>query len=100
MAQGSATGGIDRLEKNKVLPSKMNPSGNVIPIQRRISHPRDIRTPLTDTRSMTWPIGSVFIGNVSTNPNTLLSFGTWTAIQSGIWASIGSVNLYIWQRTA
>lgn len=30
-----------------------------------------------------WPIGSVFIAVVSTNPATLLGFGTWTAFATG-----------------
>lgn len=30
-----------------------------------------------------WPIGSVFISVVSTNPATLLGFGTWAAIAAG-----------------
>jgi hypothetical protein len=30
-----------------------------------------------------WPIGSVFLAVVSTNPNTLLGFGTWVQIAQG-----------------
>ena len=30
-----------------------------------------------------WPVGSVFISVVSTNPGTLLGFGTWNAIAAG-----------------
>ena len=30
-----------------------------------------------------WPVGSVFISVVSTNPGTLLGFGTWTAFAAG-----------------
>ncbi len=30
-----------------------------------------------------WPIGSIFISMVATNPNTLLGVGTWTAFGSG-----------------
>lgn len=30
-----------------------------------------------------WPVGSVFIAVVSTNPNTLLGFGTWVAFGAG-----------------
>lgn len=30
-----------------------------------------------------WPIGSVFIAVVSTNPATLLGYGTWSAIAAG-----------------
>lgn len=30
-----------------------------------------------------WPIGSVFMSVVSTNPNTLLGFGTWAAFAAG-----------------
>ena len=33
--------------------------------------------------SSAWPVGSVFIAVVSTNPNTLLGFGTWSAFAAG-----------------
>ena len=33
--------------------------------------------------SAAWPIGSVFISVVSTNPGTLLGFGTWSAFGAG-----------------
>ncbi len=33
--------------------------------------------------SLAWPVGSVFIAVVSTNPATLLGFGTWTAFGAG-----------------
>lgn len=33
--------------------------------------------------SAAWPIGSVFTSVVSTNPATLLGFGTWSAIAAG-----------------
>lgn len=33
--------------------------------------------------SAAWPIGAVFTSVVSTNPATLLGFGTWSAIASG-----------------
>jgi hypothetical protein len=34
-------------------------------------------------RSAVWPIGSVFISVLSTDPATLLGFGTWSAIGAG-----------------
>lgn len=34
-------------------------------------------------KNKTWPIGSVFIGIVSTNPATLLGYGTWSQISQG-----------------
>lgn len=33
--------------------------------------------------SASWPIGAVFFSVVSTNPNTLLGFGTWSQIGTG-----------------
>lgn len=33
--------------------------------------------------SAVWPIGSVFIAVVATNPSTLLGFGTWAAFAAG-----------------
>ena len=33
--------------------------------------------------SLCWPIGSVFTSVVSTNPETLLGFGTWSSIAAG-----------------
>lgn len=38
---------------------------------------------LGDLIDLVWPIGSVFLSVVSTNPNTLLGFGTWVQIASG-----------------
>lgn len=42
-------------------------------------------TAATDAASIgaCWPIGSVFTSVVSTNPATLLGFGTWSAIAAG-----------------
>ena len=33
--------------------------------------------------ALVWPVGSVFLSVVSTNPATLLGFGTWSAIGAG-----------------
>jgi len=38
---------------------------------------------LDDAREAMWPIGSVFLSVVSTNPATLLGFGTWVQIAEG-----------------
>ena len=53
-----------------------------IQTKSNISHihvPADI----TGLQNSTWPIGSIFIAVVSTNPATLLGFGTWTAFAPG-----------------
>ena len=41
------------------------------------------QTPAAGNASAAWPVGSVFIAVVSTNPATLLGFGTWSAIAAG-----------------
>ena len=38
---------------------------------------------VADALALAWPVGSVFIAVVSTNPNTLLGFGTWSAFGTG-----------------
>lgn len=36
-----------------------------------------------DVQNATWPVGSVFLSVVATNPGTLLGFGTWSSIGVG-----------------
>jgi microcystin-dependent protein len=36
-----------------------------------------------DTFNIIWPVGSVYTSVLSTNPNTLFGFGTWTAFGAG-----------------
>lgn len=40
-------------------------------------------TGISVDNSKIWPIGSVFMATVATNPNTLLGFGTWTTLHTG-----------------
>lgn len=48
---------------------------------------------LVDVRAM-WPVGAVFLGAFSTNPNTLLGFGTWSTWTTNI------PDVYAFRRTA
>ena len=48
----------------------------------RIKAEVELKQPLGDFDGA-WPVGSVFIAVVSTNPATLLGFGTWSAIAAG-----------------
>ena len=54
---------------------------DVIRVHESPSDPDDVLR-LTDLESV-WPIGSVFLSVVSTNPGTLLGFGTWSRIAEG-----------------
>lgn len=39
----------------------------------------------THSLAAAWPIGSVFLSVVSTNPGTLLGFGTWSQVAGGLY---------------
>lgn len=56
-----------------LLPIVDDPSGS--PVTKRITKENLV--------SGLWPIGSVFIAVVATNPATLLGFGTWSAFGAG-----------------
>ena len=43
----------------------------------------DWQAPGAGSASAAWPVGSIFFSAVSTNPATLLGFGTWSAIGAG-----------------
>jgi microcystin-dependent protein len=43
----------------------------------------DVTVEGTGESSQAWPVGSVFIALVSTNPGTLLGYGTWAAVGAG-----------------
>jgi len=45
--------------------------------------PTTKKTTLVNLLKAAWPVGAVFISVVSTNPNTLLGFGTWAAFGAG-----------------
>src|SRR3990167_8490591 len=47
-----------------------------------VQRPKGAYAPPADV-SAAWPIGSVFISVVNTNPATLLGFGTWSAFGAG-----------------
>jgi hypothetical protein len=42
-----------------------------------------VMAPQPPTLETSWPIGSVFVSAVSTDPATMLGFGVWTAIGAG-----------------
>lgn len=56
-----------------VVPIVDDPGGS--PITKKIT--------VANLLAAAWPIGSVFIAVVSTNPATLLGFGTWSAFGAG-----------------
>src|SRR3990172_5507683 len=45
--------------------------------------PTSKKVTLANVLSLVWPIGSIFTAVVSTNPGTLLGFGTWSAFGAG-----------------
>lgn len=51
--------------------------GNTIPDDASLSYRGN------DSWATPWPVGSIFLSAVSTNPATLLGFGTWVAIAAG-----------------
>jgi len=56
-----------------LLASVDDPSGT--PVTKKVT--------LTTVLALAWPIGSVFTAVVSTDPATLLGFGTWSAFAAG-----------------
>lgn len=65
--------------KENALPSK---TGNALKVVR-VNAGETAFEYTTVSTSQAWPVGSVFISVVSTNPNTLLGYGTWTAFATG-----------------
>jgi microcystin-dependent protein len=65
--------------KENALPSK---TGNALKVVR-VNAGETAFEYTTISTSEAWPVGSVFISVVSTNPNTLLGYGTWTAFATG-----------------
>ncbi len=57
---------------------------DVMWLQRNIAvAPADFRISWANFLSLIYPIGSVYISVVATNPNTLFGFGTWAAFGAG-----------------
>jgi hypothetical protein len=53
-------------------------------VERHIAKtPTELNAALGGDASAAWPVGSVFTSVVSTNPATLLGFGTWSSIATG-----------------
>lgn len=46
-----------------------------------------------------YPVYSVYMAIVNTNPATLLGFGTWAVVGAGT-TTISGVTVYVWKRTA
>lgn len=55
--------------------------GKVLDIEKFIRQHQSVDH--SSPSSQAWPVGSVFTSVVSTNPNTLLGYGTWTAFGAG-----------------
>jgi hypothetical protein len=49
----------------------------------RVSTTAFVKTAIDAAIQLLYPIGSIYTSTVSTNPNTLFGFGTWTAFGSG-----------------
>lgn len=61
------------VDTGDILPIVDDPGG--VPITKKIT--------VANVLAAAWPVGSVFLSVVSTNPATLLGFGTWSAIGAG-----------------
>lgn len=49
----------------------------------KVASQQSIKAYVDSKFAAAWPVGSIFISVVSTNPATLLGFGTWTAFATG-----------------
>lgn len=79
---------LDELEGRRGTPlfkSSVDMDGNRITNSVTSSQTTDtvIQSEINALGPILWPVGSVFVAVVSTNPGTLLGFGTWVAFGAG-----------------
>lgn len=78
------TSGVSDADFDDTTPSA--PSGSVnVKWQKDGSTPANVSAYVTvsDILSVAYPVGAIYISTLSTNPNTLLGFGTWSAFGTG-----------------
>jgi hypothetical protein len=80
--------GTDVIVAQNYIPTLISPSLTGTPVAPTAS-PGTSTTQIATTAFVTtglqaaYPIGSIYLGTLSTNPNTLFGFGTWVAFGSG-----------------
>lgn len=81
VASGATANDTDANLKNRATHTGSQAQSTITNLTSDLANKSD--TSHTHSLSAAWPIGSVFISVVSTNPATLLGFGSWSAFAAG-----------------